>query len=235
MTVLIFFVLSLSFSDTNPAAPIVTGYFVVATESTFTICFAQLVSLLKLLQVSMILVVLIHWNSKQSFLDHFGWLTGHHWSLVFMGSEKYPHNGVLSLFANRAFSEGPDAWTHMDHTGYTVSTAGGQGFLQLLPVYVDHILYPKLTDAGYALFVHCKISIYLTHQTQICNRGAEIPVACFPLAYVQTQTHHIDEKGHDAGVVYFEIQGQENTSGGLMELRFIIKEHLNTLVWHPNF
>lgn len=73
-------------------------------------------------------------------------------SLVFMGSEKYPHKGILDLLANRGFSNGTNAWTDTDHTAYTVSTAGGQGFLQLLPIYVDHILYPTITNAGYALF-----------------------------------------------------------------------------------
>ena len=34
--------------------------------------------------------------------------------------------------------------------------------------------------------------------------------------------HHIDEKGQDAGVVYSEMQGRENTSGDLMALRFIV-------------
>jgi hypothetical protein len=71
-------------------------------------------------------------------------------SLVFMGSEKYPHKGILDLLANRGFSNGTNAWTDTDHTAYTVSTAGGQGFLQLLPIYVDHILYPTITNAGYA-------------------------------------------------------------------------------------
>lgn len=69
-------------------------------------------------------------------------------SLVFMGSEKYPHKGILDLFANRGFSNGTNAWTDTDHTAYTVSTAGEQGFLQLLPIYVDHILYPTITKAG---------------------------------------------------------------------------------------
>jgi len=73
-------------------------------------------------------------------------------SLVFMGSEKYPHKGILDLLANRGFSNGTNAWTDTDHTAYTVSTAGGQGFLQLLPIYVDHILYPTITNAGYAQF-----------------------------------------------------------------------------------
>ncbi|EAU93061.2 cytoplasmic protein [Coprinopsis cinerea okayama7 len=74
--------------------------------------------------------------------------------LVFMGSEKYPYKGILDLFANRGFSNGTNAWTDTDHTAYTVSTAGEQGFLQLLPIYLDHILYPTITDAGFVTEVH---------------------------------------------------------------------------------
>ena len=82
-------------------------------------------------------------------------------SLVFMGSEKYPYKGILDLFANRGFSQGTNAWTATDHTAYTVSAAGEQGFLQLLPIYVDHILYPTITDARYVVlsFILC---IFLT-------------------------------------------------------------------------
>lgn len=69
--------------------------------------------------------------------------------LVFMGSKKYPYKGIIDHLANRAFSNGTNAWTDTDHTAYTVSTAGEQGFLQILPIYVDHILNPTLTDAGF--------------------------------------------------------------------------------------
>jgi Zn-dependent M16 (insulinase) family peptidase len=104
--------------------------------------------------------------------------------LVFMGSQKYPYKGIIDHLANRGFSNGTNAWTDTDHTAYTVSTAGEQGFLQLLPIYVDHILYPTMTKAGFV-----------------------------------TEVHHIDPKGADSGVVYSEMQGRENTSGDLMELR----------------
>ena len=74
-----------------------------------------------------------------------------------MGSEKYPYKGILDLFANRGFSQGTNAWTGTDHTAYTVSTAGEQGFLQLLPIYVDHILFPTITNAAYVVvsFIFC--------------------------------------------------------------------------------
>ena len=66
-----------------------------------------------------------------------------------MGSEKYPYKGIIDHLANRGFANGTNAWTDIDHTAYTVGTAGEQGFLQILPIYVDHILYPTLTDAGF--------------------------------------------------------------------------------------
>ncbi|TFK41069.1 Metalloenzyme, LuxS/M16 peptidase-like protein [Crucibulum laeve] len=100
-------------------APIVNGYFVVATE-------------------------IFDDSGCPHTLEH----------LVFMGSEKYPHKGVLDLLANRGFSNGTNAWTDTDHTAYTISTAGEQGFLQLLPIYVDHILYPTITKAGFITEVH---------------------------------------------------------------------------------
>ena len=53
--------------------------------------------------------------------------------------------GVLDLLANRCLAQGTNAWTDVDHTCYTVTTAGSEGFLNLLPVYLDHILYPTLT------------------------------------------------------------------------------------------
>ena len=66
-----------------------------------------------------------------------------------MGSEKYPYKGILDHFANRGLAEGTYAWTGQEVTGYAVCTAGERGFLQILPIYIDHILYPTITDAGF--------------------------------------------------------------------------------------
>ena len=95
---------------------------------------------------------------------------------MFLGSEQYPYKvnanscsiicslayvncyffkkGVLDLLANRAIAQGTNAWTDVDHTCYTITTAGSEGFLKLLPIYVDHILYPTLTETGYHTEVH---------------------------------------------------------------------------------
>uniref|UniRef100_A0A182YI36 Uncharacterized protein n=1 Tax=Anopheles stephensi TaxID=30069 RepID=A0A182YI36_ANOST len=74
--------------------------------------------------------------------------------LIFLGSEKYPYKGILDLVANRCLASGTNAWTDRDHTCYTMTTAGSEGFLSLLPVYLDHILYPTLTDSGFTTEVH---------------------------------------------------------------------------------
>ena len=41
-----------------------------------------------------------------------------------------------------------------DHTCYTVDTAGAEGFLRLLPVYLDHVLFPTLKARRYIFFTH---------------------------------------------------------------------------------
>ncbi|KAK0417166.1 hypothetical protein QR680_012861 [Steinernema hermaphroditum] len=74
--------------------------------------------------------------------------------LVFMGSSKYPWKGVLDIIANRCLASGTNAWTDQDHTAYTLTTLGSSGFLKVLPVYMDHVLAPTLTDAQYATEVH---------------------------------------------------------------------------------
>lgn len=138
-----------------------------------------------------------------------------------MGSEKYPHKGVLDLLANRGFSNGTNAWTDTDHTAYTISTAGEQGFLQLLPIYVDHILYPTITKAGFVLS-RAYSQHSLTSFAQVCDRGLKF-CKCHPLHvfWLAWQVHHIDGKGQDSGVVYSEMQGRENTSGDLMAIQFV--------------
>jgi len=74
--------------------------------------------------------------------------------LIFLGSEDYPYKEVLDLLANRALADRTNAWTDTDHTCYTVYTAGPSGFLAILPVYLDHILYPTITPEGYITEVH---------------------------------------------------------------------------------
>jgi Zn-dependent M16 (insulinase) family peptidase len=74
--------------------------------------------------------------------------------LIFLGSEDYPYKEVLDLMANRCLADRTNAWTDTDHTCYTVYTAGSNGFLNILPVYLDHIFHPLLREEDFMTEVH---------------------------------------------------------------------------------
>ncbi|KAF7558060.1 hypothetical protein G7046_g5890 [Stylonectria norvegica] len=67
--------------------------------------------------------------------------------LVFMGSKSYQYKGLLDKLSSRAYSS-TNAWTATDHTAYTLETAGWDGFAQILPVYLEHVILPTITDEG---------------------------------------------------------------------------------------
>ena len=73
--------------------------------------------------------------------------------LVFMGSRSYRYKGLLDKLASRAYGS-TNAWTATDHTAYTLENAGWEGFAQILPVYLEHLIVPTLTDAACLTEVH---------------------------------------------------------------------------------
>ena len=70
-----------------------------------------------------------------------------------MGSKSYQYKGLLDKLATRAYST-TNAWTAVEQTAYTLDTAGWDGFAQILPVYLEHVIVPTLTDAGCYTEVH---------------------------------------------------------------------------------
>ncbi|KJP84911.1 hypothetical protein AK88_05460 [Plasmodium fragile] len=74
--------------------------------------------------------------------------------LIFLGSHKYPHKGLLDSLAYKCLSEGTNAWTSIDHTCYTIETFGMEGFSNILPIYLDFILNPTLADDMFLSEVH---------------------------------------------------------------------------------
>ena len=73
--------------------------------------------------------------------------------LCFMGSKSYQYKGFLDTLASRAYSS-TNAWTATDHTAYTLESAGWEGFAQILPIYLEHVLLPTLTDEACCTEVH---------------------------------------------------------------------------------
>jgi len=70
-----------------------------------------------------------------------------------MGSKAYHYKGLLDKLATRQYSM-TNAWTATDQTAYTLDTAGWDAFAQMLPVYLDHLIVPTLTDSGCYTEVH---------------------------------------------------------------------------------
>ena len=66
--------------------------------------------------------------------------------LIFCGSLNIPYRGYLDNLASRCLSTGSNAYTDQDHTCYEMCTAGSQGMIHILPVFLDHILFPTLRD-----------------------------------------------------------------------------------------
>lgn len=74
--------------------------------------------------------------------------------IIFLGSHNYPARGYLDNLACRCLADGTNAWTETEYTAYTAKTVGFEGFAHLLPVFLDHILRPKINAASFASEVY---------------------------------------------------------------------------------
>lgn len=84
--------------------------------------------------------------------------------LLFMGSKNHPYKGLLDNAGNLCMSS-TNAWTATDQTVYTLTSAGWQGFKKLLPVYLDHLLNPTLTDEA------CLTEVYHVDPEDLSDKG----------------------------------------------------------------
>ncbi|TQS39425.1 hypothetical protein Golomagni_00051 [Golovinomyces magnicellulatus] len=134
--------------------------------------------------------------------------------LVFMGSKNYKYKGLLDKLASRAYSD-TNAWTATDHTAYTLSTAGWKGFAQILPVYLEHVILPTLTDEGCYTEVH-----------HVDGEGNDAGVVYSEMQAVQNTGDEImDLKARR--LLYPENVGFRYETGGLMEnLRVLTPERI---------
>lgn len=124
--------------------------------------------------------------------------------LVFMGSKKYPFKGLLDTLGNKMLST-TNAWTGTDQTVYTLVTAGWEGFQQLLPIYLDHILHPTLKDSA------CLTEVY-----HIDGNAEEKGVVFSEMQGVENQSGSlIGQEGQR--LMYSAKSGYSSNTGGLME------------------
>lgn len=69
--------------------------------------------------------------------------------LIYNGSKKYPYKGVLQKL-NGDVTE----WTDTGYTIFNFSAKGQDHALAVLPVLLDHVMCPLLSDEDYNLDVH---------------------------------------------------------------------------------
>jgi Zn-dependent M16 (insulinase) family peptidase len=124
--------------------------------------------------------------------------------LVFMGSKSYRYKGLLDKLSSRAYSH-TNAWTATDHTAYTLDTAGWEGFAQILPVYLEHVILPTLTDEGCYTEVH-----------HIDGEGNDAGVVYSEMQGVQNNGGEIMDL-RARRLLYPENVGFRYETGGLME------------------
>lgn len=123
--------------------------------------------------------------------------------LVFMGSKKYPYKGLLDTIGNKMMSN-TNAWTAVDQTVYTLSTVGWEAFSSLLPVYIDHVMNPTLTDAS------C-----LTEVFYIDGNGEEKGVVFSEMQGIENSADSIEEL-HTQKLLYGDKSAYSSETGGLM-------------------
>lgn len=128
--------------------------------------------------------------------------------LIFLGSEKYPYKGVLDVLANRCLAQGTNAWTDTDHTCYTVDTAGSEGFLRILPVYLDHVLFPTLKDSGFVTEVH-----------HITGEGSNAGVVYCEMQARENEAADMVDRAMKLAVYPGTCSYKSETGGRLKELR----------------
>jgi len=73
--------------------------------------------------------------------------------LCFMGSGEY-QKGYLDHLATRCGCDGANAATEPDHTSFSFEAAGEAGVLAILPVFVNHVLCPSLTEDAFVTEIH---------------------------------------------------------------------------------
>lgn len=124
--------------------------------------------------------------------------------LCFMGSKSYKYKGVLDKLATRAYST-TNAWTATDHTAYTLDTAGWAGFALILPVYLEHVIVPTLTDAGCYTEVH-----------HVDGEGNDAGVVYSEMQGVQNDQGELMDL-QSKRLLYPEGNGFRYETGGMME------------------
>lgn len=123
--------------------------------------------------------------------------------IVFMGSKQYPYKGFLDKVAVKQLSS-INAFTEQDKTCYTLDSAGYEGFLNTLPIFLDNILHATVEDSA------CLTEVY-----HIDGKGEEKGVVfCEMQSYENTEdTVMVAEMQR---LLYEPTSGYATNTGGML-------------------
>lgn len=74
--------------------------------------------------------------------------------LIFLGSRNFRQQGYLDYVSAQYYSLGTNATTYRDMTTYELTTVNSQSLANILPIYLDHIFNPLLTNDCFLTEVH---------------------------------------------------------------------------------
>ncbi|CAI4210292.1 unnamed protein product [Parascedosporium putredinis] len=134
--------------------------------------------------------------------------------LIFMGSKNYHWKGLLDKLASRAYSN-TNAWTATDHTAYLLDSIGWDGFAQILPLYLEHVLLPTITNEA------CTTEVW-----HVDGEGNDAGVVYSEMQGVQYKSAELMEIAAKR-LLYPENVGFRYETGGMMEaLRVLTPERI---------
>ncbi len=114
---------------------------------------------------------------------------------------EYELNNIKLLF-----KQGTNAWTDTDNTTYTISTVEKHGFLQLLPVYLDHIFYPLLKESG-----------FITEVYHVNGEGEDSGVVYSEMQSVENEDETVVERAVHRALYGNSECGYKYETGGLLK------------------
>ena len=126
--------------------------------------------------------------------------------MIFLGSEDYPYAGVLDILANKIYAAGTNAWTEVDNTTYTLSTVEKHGFLQLLPIYLDHIFFPLLNESG-----------FVTEVYHVNGEGEDAGVVYSEMQSVENEDETVVERAVHRAIYPSPQCGYRYETGGMLK------------------
>ncbi|KPA36772.1 hypothetical protein FLAG1_10439 [Fusarium langsethiae] len=134
--------------------------------------------------------------------------------LIFLGSKSYQHKGLLDKLSSRAYSR-TNASTGIDHTKYTLESAGWDGFAQILPIYLEHVILPTITDEG-----------IVTEVWHIDGEGKDAGVVYSEMQSLQSSSFQIMELKARRLLYPENIGFRYETSGTTDALRILTPERI---------